>query len=183
MPSPRRLASCAPLAPRRRSFEISFETQSESETREPGRTGLLSSSRIDITDHPRWIIAIETLMIVPVLSAFHPKDPPFRESLICPTCQPASWMAVVMETRVKIRTGLLRTPPFDRNGRDLLLFPPHRVRAIHRDWGRTLHSLWLLVEYIESGVDAPSSRNSLLRQFGIPRYILQRNPERDTLLA
>lgn len=59
-----RLASGAPLSPRRRSFEISFETQSESETREPGRTGLLSLSRIDITDHPRWVIAIETLMII-----------------------------------------------------------------------------------------------------------------------
>jgi hypothetical protein len=40
-----------------------------------------------------------------------------------------------METRVKIRTGLPRTPPFDRNGRDLLLFLPHRVRAIHPDRG------------------------------------------------
>jgi hypothetical protein len=59
-----RLASGAPLSPRRRSFENSFETQSEPETRDPGRTGLLSSSRIDITDHPRWIITIETQIII-----------------------------------------------------------------------------------------------------------------------
>jgi hypothetical protein len=89
-------------------------------------------------------------------------------------------MAVVMETRVKIRTGLLRPPPFDRNSRDLLLFPPHRVRAIHRDRGSIAPLPVALGRVYRVG-----GRCALEQEFPLAliRYSLQRNLPGDILLT